>query len=541
MQGTSMQAAVGNVGGTLDLRRQIKRCAECAQTFSHDAMFCPFDGTKLDFAPWDPTGDPLLKQVIDGRYEVVGVLGEGGMGTVYDVVHTALHRHFAMKVLRRDLAREADLAARFMTEARATASIKHPNIVAISDFGRMDGGVPYFVMELLVGQTLSQSIKHGGPIPASRGIRIVLQVAAALGAAHKARVVHRDLKPENIFLLGKADTARDDVRVVDFGAAMILGASRVTKAGIVFGTPHYMSPEQASGQPVDHRADIYALGIIMYEMFTGKVPFEADTYMGVLTQHMFVQPVPPSQASPYARELGALEGVTLRALEKKPEHRYETMEQLAEEIQRVVTFTADGGVRIAGSARLSKPAPSFKLADELELPSSHEIGAELTALSMRRRRARAQRGVAYGAILIAVAAVCVVAMRFFGGSPASESRDAITPAPATSSIQAAAGGNSAAGGTSAAGGASAVADGSASSAPPAAASAPTSTPSSESASASTAPAFVPQAAAVSAPAPTAEKKAGSRNAGTAVPPKKGASPSSQTRPGLGDFADPWAK
>ena len=529
MRVTSTPAAVGNVGGTLDLRRQIKRCAECAQTFSNDAMFCPFDGTKLDFAPWDPTGDPLLKQVIDGRYEVVGVLGEGGMGTVYDVVHTALHRHFAMKVLRRDLARESDLAARFMTEARATASIKHPNIVAISDFGRMDGGVPYFVMELLVGQTLSQSIKHGGPIPASRGIRIVLQVAAALGAAHKARVVHRDLKPENIFLIGKADTARDDVRVVDFGAAMILGASRVTKAGIVFGTPHYMSPEQASGQQVDHRADIYALGIIMYEMFTGKVPFEADTYMGVLTQHMFVQPVPPSQVSPYARELGALEGVTLRALEKKPEQRYETMEQLAEEIQRVVTFTPDGGVRIAGSARISKAVPSFKLADELELPSSHEIGAELTALSMRRRRARAQRGVVYGAILIAVAAVCVVAIRFFGGSPATESRDAITPSPVTRAI------------APAAGGASAVVGGSASSAPPAPASAPTSIPSSESSSASIAPAFVPQAAAVSAPSPTAEKKAGSRNAGTAVPPKKGASQPSQTRPGLGDFADPWAK
>src|SRR5438874_9083110 len=150
--------AVGNVGDTLDLRRQIKRCAECGQRFSHDAMFCPFDGTKLTLGAWDPSADPLLKKVVDGRYEVVGVLGEGGMGTVYDVVHTSLHRHFAMKVLRRDLARDPELATRFTNEARATASIKHPNIVAITDFGHLPDGIPYFVMELLVGRTLSQAI-----------------------------------------------------------------------------------------------------------------------------------------------------------------------------------------------------------------------------------------------------------------------------------------------------------------------------------------------------------------------------------------------
>ena len=203
------------------------------------------------------------------------------MGTVYQVRHTALDRLFAMKVLRRDLARDPDLAARFMREARATASVKHPNIVAINDFGRIDGDLPYFVMENLVGQTLAHAIKTGGAIPSALGVRIVLKVAGALGAAHDGKIVHRDLKPDNVFLLGLAATAGDvDVRVVDFGAALIIGASRVTRAGVVFGTPHYMSPEQASGQPVDHRADIYALGVIMYEMFTGRVPFVADTYMG---------------------------------------------------------------------------------------------------------------------------------------------------------------------------------------------------------------------------------------------------------------------
>ena len=415
---------------TLELKRFIKRCAECGQKFSHDAMFCPFDGTKLVEVAWEPTADPLIEKVIDGRYRVRRVLGEGGMGTVYEVEHTSLHRPFAMKILRRDLAREPDLAARFMQEARATASIKHPNVVAISDFGRLPDDVPYFVMELLVGQTLSSSIKTGGPMPAARWIRIILQIAAALGAAHQARVVHRDLKPENVFLVGGARagagagsgaadvTALDDVRIVDFGAAMILGASRLTKTGIVFGTPHYMSPEQASGQPVDHRADIYALGVIMYEMFTGKVPFEADTYMGVLTQHMFVQPVPPSQVSAASKHLGALEDVTLRALEKKPEQRYATMEDLAAAIQRAVSFDADGGVRIAGGLRPrsggdgAADASAFNLATELELPSSDEVAARSgPAIAAEARRRRAQRWMLYGALAIGVAAASAVAAR----------------------------------------------------------------------------------------------------------------------------------
>ncbi len=329
---------------TLDLRREIKRCPECGQQFSPDGMFCPFDGSKLEGSLWDPSGDPLLGRTIDGRYEVVGVEGEGGMGTVYEVRHKTLGRTFAMKVLRRDVARDPELSARFLLEARATAAIKHPHIVAITDFGRLEDETPYFVMELLVGQTLAHVLKMG-PLPTSRAAKIATQVASALGAAHEAGVVHRDLKPENVFLV-KKESGEDDVRVVDFGAAKVVGAGRLTKTGIVFGTPHYMSPEQASGQPVDHRADIYALGVIMYEMFTGRVPFEADTYMGVLTQHMFAEPMPPSKLVPDAR-LGALEEVTLCALEKKPEQRYQTMQELAGDIQKVVHITDEGTVEVA--------------------------------------------------------------------------------------------------------------------------------------------------------------------------------------------------
>jgi len=327
---------------TIDLRREIRRCPDCAARFSRDAVFCPFDGARLEAGAFDPLGDPLIGTVVDGRYEVLETLGEGGMGRVYRVRHASLGRDFALKALRADLAGDADLAARFVREAKAAASLRHPNVVQISDFGQLPHGAQYFVMELLSGHTLGEIIKAGGPVPAGKAVRIARQVAAGLGAAHAAGIVHRDMKPDNVFLVGASavepvDVGRSnamlgervDVRIVDFGAAKVAGSGKVTRAGVVFGTPHYMSPEQASGGLVDHRADVYALGIIMYEMFTGRVPFEADTYMGVLTQHMFVQPIPPSQINAAARELGALEEVTLRCLEKKPEARYGSMEELS--------------------------------------------------------------------------------------------------------------------------------------------------------------------------------------------------------------------
>jgi serine/threonine-protein kinase len=327
-------------------------------------MFCPFDGARLEdtiwVAPTDPSVDALLGTTVDGRYVVKRVLGEGGTGTVYEVVHQSLSRPFAMKVLRRDVADDDSLATRFIQEARATAALKHPHIVSITDFGRLPDRTPYFVMERLVGHTLAHVCKVGGQVALDRAVDIVLQVAGALAVAHEAGVIHRDLKPENLFLVGHTDdgpAVRDDVRVVDFGAAKIAGATRITKTGIVFGTPHYMSPEQASGQPVDHRADIYALGVIMYELFAGHLPFEGDTLMGVLTKHMFVPPPPfadavRSPADDAARRLmGALETVTLRALEKKPEQRFQTMAALAAELEQTVSFPESGGVCLASDWR----------------------------------------------------------------------------------------------------------------------------------------------------------------------------------------------
>jgi eukaryotic-like serine/threonine-protein kinase len=335
---------------TIDIRREMKQCPSCGQRFSADAAFCPFDGVNLAKAALETKADPLVGSTVDMRYQVLEVLGEGGMGRVFKVLHLPLKRAFAMKVLRQDLARDPQLADRFIHEARATASVRHQNVVQITDFGMLPERIPYFVMELLVGQTLRQLLKVG-PVPVAYGARILNRVAHGLEAAHAAGVIHRDLKPDNVFLVGSPrvdgtgaafETARSptssdvEVRIVDFGAAKIIGASRITRTGIVFGTPHYMSPEQASGQPVDHRADVYAVGVIMYEMFTGSLPFQADTYMGVLTQHIFAQPVPPSRVSTACPELGAVEEVILKCLEKKPEQRFASMSELADAIERAV-------------------------------------------------------------------------------------------------------------------------------------------------------------------------------------------------------------
>jgi serine/threonine-protein kinase len=400
---------------TIDLRHTIRRCPDCGQQYSPDSVFCPFDGAKLELDSFDPGADPLIGQTIDDRYEVVQTLGEGGMGTVYEVRHKSLKRSFAMKVLRRDLAQDEELAARFTQEAKATAAIRHPHVVSISDFGNVHDGRPYFVMELLDGTTLSDLIKTCGPIPALRGARIVSKVARGLAAAHAAGVVHRDLKPENVVLLpGDGD---DDVRIVDFGAAMLQGQTRLTKAGIVFGTPHYMSPEQASGEKVDHRADIYSLGVIMYEMFTGRVPFEGDTYMGVLTQHMYVQPTPPSKVVDASRQLGALETVILRALEKRPADRFQSMEELEQAVLRLI-HTRDGVAEIAPAeqARASRPVA---MADELEPPALEQIRASIASHEPKRSK--------IGWIVLSVVALVSVAIgalavpKLFGGSPPAES------------------------------------------------------------------------------------------------------------------------
>lgn len=275
----------------------------------------------------------LVGETIDDRYRVEALLGEGGMGLVYRVTHTRLNKPLAIKILRRENTGDEDVLARFRREAESASAIGNQHIVDIHDFGTLNDGSTYFVMECLEGMDLIEAMDLTRRMPEERALYIATQICKALGAAHDAGIVHRDLKPENVFLTLREDTS-DFVKVLDFGIAKVAhGPTRLTQKGEVLGTPHYMSPEQCEGENVDHRTDIYALGVLLYEMLTGHVPHDADTVMGILTKHLYEDPIPPRVRVPQMAE--ALEAVILRCLDKVPERRYQTMRELEADLDRV--------------------------------------------------------------------------------------------------------------------------------------------------------------------------------------------------------------
>ncbi len=382
----------------------MRFCPRCGSRYEHE-RFCPEDGVATEPLPDSgPANDALIGVVVDGRYRVEQQIGEGGMGVVYRATHVSLNKQLALKVLRGEMAKDPEVVQRFIQEAQSATSIGHENIIDINDFGRLPDGTVYFVMEFLNGFALSDMIKRGGSIPLSDAVHIIRQIGGALGAAHQRGIVHRDLKPDNIYLIPRGEIV-NFVKVLDFGIAKVGGASnKITRTGMVFGTPHYMSPEQAAGQSVDARTDIYALGVIMYEMFTGHVPFDADTFMAVLTKHMFEKPGPMSQPGD-ERSLGALEQVTLKALEKKPEHRYQSMQELVDDLERVA-----GGRRPQLASSPGPAGPSAALADALEPRSRSEMNLhdQVSAANSSSKRFLA---IAVGAAVLIAFVVTLFVMR----------------------------------------------------------------------------------------------------------------------------------
>ncbi len=268
----------------------------------------------------------LEGRILGNRYEIIEKVGNGGMATVYKATDLVLKRYVAVKILRDEFTTDEEFIKRFETEAQSAARLVHPNIVSIFDVG-VDNGIYYIVMELIKGKTLKEIIvEERGPLPWKWSVNVAIQIASALEMAHKNNIIHRDIKPHNIII-----TEDGIAKVTDFGIAKAVSNSTITAFGTTIGSVHYFSPEHARGGYTDAKSDLYSLGVVMYEMVTGKVPFDADTPVSVALKHMQEEPVPPIEMNPHLPE--AVNKIILKALKKDPMYRYQTATELLEDLR----------------------------------------------------------------------------------------------------------------------------------------------------------------------------------------------------------------
>jgi serine/threonine protein kinase len=362
-----------------------RTCSSCGDKFAETLNRCPRDGAAL-------FSDEVLARV--GMrlkdHEILSVLGEGGMGAVYRARHVVIEKPVAIKILNDGFARQKDMVEQFIVEAKAASRIRHPNIIDVTDFGTTPEGLVFLIMEYLDGESLESRLNRTGRVTAFEAINIVKQVARGLGAAHQLGIVHRDLKPANIFLCRRegrrrivrrtdgatgsqftieTEDAYDFVKLLDFGVAKFLdrGPGTVTRAGMLCGSPYYLSPEQAQEKPATERSDIYALGATLYEMVTGTVPFDGTSVLEVLNGHVWGTLVPPSQRAPDAEIDARLDAVILKCLEKDPERRFASADEIRDALRECVTDRAF-------------------LRDAHRLPGIRESGFDLSEATASARR-----------------------------------------------------------------------------------------------------------------------------------------------------------
>lgn len=338
----------------------MTRCPICAKDAPDGSRFCPFCGAKLLTQAIRKT-DPLLGKTLAGKYKVIERIGSGAMGSIYRAEHIALSKPIVIKVLHRHLVADESHIKRFHREARAASRLNQPNCINVLDFGQTEDGWLYICMEFVAGKDLCRILFEERRLDPERAVRIASQVLDALDEAHNQGVIHRDLKPENI-MVERLRMNPDFVKVLDFGIAKIRetdgrgdSSGFKTATGMVFGTPEYMSPEQVRGEDLDGRSDLYSLGIVLYQMLSGDLPFTGESVLEIATKHLTEPPVPLAERRPDCPP--ALCDVVHRLLEKKREHRYATAAEAKTALQASLTAPSRAGsVRVPDAGQPPAPA-----------------------------------------------------------------------------------------------------------------------------------------------------------------------------------------
>ena len=313
-------------------------CPRCYRRYSQDHRFCPHDGGQLTDGPdikrirSQPTEH--VGMVVGARYQVRGLLGKGGMAEVFLAQDRTTGEPVAVKILNARHIREPSKRARFLLEATAGAKILHENVLKVLDVGLRDDGAPYLVMEYLFGEPLGDWLRRERTMKPDLGLPLVRQIAAGLAAAHREGVIHRDIKPGNIYLVGEKG-APYEAKVVDFGFAKLAELRGLTQQGVAVGTLEYMAPEQTVNEPPDARTDVYGLGVLMYRMFSGRLPFKIKDDAELLAHHLLSPPPPPALGD--AGVAPRLEAVIQKALRKRPDLRYDSMEAVLADLDRLAS------------------------------------------------------------------------------------------------------------------------------------------------------------------------------------------------------------
>jgi serine/threonine-protein kinase len=367
----------------------------------------------LSQLPPPPADGDLTGRLLNNRYLIEGKLGEGGFGAVYRATQTQMNRKVALKVLHAKMARDQQVIGRFKREAQASSLLRAPHTVQVYDFDQSPEGIMYLAMELLQGRSLHAILATDGPLPPARLVRVLDGIADSLGEAHAHGIVHRDIKPENIYLEPRPEP--DFVKVLDFGIAKIVsgeglasGGPALTAAGQTLGTLEYMSPEQLMGAQLDGRSDLYALGILGYELVTGGLPFEVKTPGEMITAHLKSMPPPPSQRAPTRQIPPLLDQILLKLMAKKREDRFRDTSELRVELQRLMRGETGtpAAVQVPASAPAVPAAAGARPQPATDRVAPLEVAAPSAGLSKGKLFAVA-------GLVVAIAAIVVVALLFF--------------------------------------------------------------------------------------------------------------------------------